>query len=120
MPPCYESVLFPDWKYGAGWYYTEKRAGIPIYLSNVDKGKIAILTTRFPKDGERRRIIGFLKIARVTNNPDGETIMYADKQFPLRLPMDKARQLYLWDYYLTKGGVWWNTGLIRYLNNQMV
>jgi hypothetical protein len=118
IDPCYESVLFRDWQYGAGWYHTGKRAGTPIHLSNVDKGKIAILTTRFPNDDEiDRRIIGFFKIARVTNNPNEETILIADKAFCIRLPMEEAKELYFWDYYSTRGGARWNTGLIRYLND---
>jgi hypothetical protein len=121
IDPCMESVIFRDWKYGAGWYHTGKRAGTPIHLSNVGVGKIAILTTRFPNDEEiDRRIIGFFKIGRVTNNPGEETIMYAEKQFRLRLPMEEAKELYFWDYYSTTGGARWSTGLIRYLNDAQV
>ena len=121
IDPCYESVLFRDWQYGAGWYHTGKSAGTPIHLSNVDKGKIAILTTRFPQESEiDRRIIGFFKIERVTNNPNEETIMIADKAFCIRLPMEEAKELYFWDYYSTRGGARWNTGLIRYLNDDQI
>lgn len=119
--PCYESVLFRDWQYGAGWYHTGKRADTPIHLSNVGISKIAILTTRFPSDEEiDRRIIGFFKIARVTNDPNKETIMYADRHCRIRLPMEEARDLYFWDYYSTRGGARWNTGLIRYLSDDQV
>lgn len=118
--PCMESKLFRDWEYGAGYYHTGKREG-PIHLSNVDKGKIAILTTRFPKDDEiDRRIVGFFKIAKVTNNAGEQTMMFADKQFRIRLPMDEAKELYFWDYYSTKGGARWGTGLIRYLSDDQV
>ena len=116
---CWESVLFQDWKYGAGWYHTGKRAETPIHLSNVDKGKIAILTTRFPNENEiDRRIIGFFKIAKVTNNPDEETMMLADRRYCIRLPIDEAKELYFWDYYSTRGGARWGTGLIRYLSDE--
>jgi len=121
IEPCYESVIFRDWKYGAGWYHTGERDKTPIHLSNVEEGKIAILTTRFPNDEERdRRIIGLFKIQRVTNNPGEETVMHADKHFCLRLPMEEAKGLYFWDYYSTKGGARWGTGLIRYLNDEQV
>ncbi|MEW6003531.1 MAG: hypothetical protein AB1638_12920, partial [Nitrospirota bacterium] len=121
VDPCMESVLFRDWKYGAGWYHTGARAGTPIHLSDVGVGKVTILTTRFPNDNEiDRRIIGFFKIDRVTNNPGEETIVYADKQFQLRLPMEEAKELYFWDYYSTLGGARWNTGLIRYLSDDQV
>lgn len=121
VDPCMESVLFREWKYGAGWYRTGERAGTPIHLSNVGVSKIAILTTRFPEDEEiDRRIIGFFKIAKVTNNPNGGTMIYADEQFRLRLPMEEAKELYFWDYYSTRGGAKWNTGLIRYLSDEQV
>ena len=119
--PCYESILFRDWGYGAGSYHTGKRSGTPIHLSRVDIGKIAILTTRFPNDKEiDRRIIGFFKIARVTNNPNEDTRMYAYEKFRLRLLMEEAKELYFWDYYSTKGRVFWGSGLIRYLNDDKV
>lgn len=121
VDPCMESVLFRDWEYGAGTYHTGKRAGTPIRLSNVDKGKIAILTTRFPGDKEEdRRIIGFFKIAQITDKPEQETRMMADKKLRIRLPMEEAKELYFWDYYSTKGGAKWNTGLIRYLQDKTV
>jgi hypothetical protein len=121
IEPCYESGLFRNWKYGAGWYHTGKRAGTRIHLSDVDRGKIAILTTRFPNDKEiDRKIIGFFKIDQVTNRPGEETILLADKDFCIRLPLEEAKDLYFWDYYSTKGGARWNTGLIRYLDDAQV
>lgn len=121
IDPCYESVLFRDWRYGSGWYHTGKRAGTRIRLSNVGKGKIAILTTRFPNDREiDRRIVGFFKIGHVINEPGKETIMVGDKEFRIRLPLDEAKELYFWDYYSTKGGARWGSGLIRYLNDDQV
>jgi hypothetical protein len=79
--PCYESVMFRDWQYGAG-----SRAGKPIHLLNVDKGKIAILTTRFRGDEEiDRKIIGFFKIGEAKNGPEGETMLIADQSFAIRL-----------------------------------
>ncbi|MHA1832962.1 MAG: hypothetical protein ACTSV7_03145 [Candidatus Baldrarchaeia archaeon] len=121
VDPCYESVLFRDWKYGAGWYHRGKRAETPIHLSKVAEGKIAILTTRFPNDQEKdRKIIGFFKIGQIINVPEKETIMIADAKFRLRLPMEEVKHLYFWDYYSTRGGIRWGTGLIRYLNDEQV
>lgn len=121
VDPCYESVLFRDWKYCAGRYHTGKKAGTPIHLSSVGKGKIAILTTRFPKDSEmERRIIGFFKIGQVENNHNKETTFIADESFRIRLLMEEAKELYFWNYYSTKGGARWGSGLIRYLNDDQV
>jgi len=121
IDPCYESVLFRDWRCGAGIYQTGKRAGTPIRLSNVEKGKIAILTTRFPGDSEiDRKIIGFFKIGDVINEPGKETILVADKDFRIRLPLEEAKELFFWDYYATKGGAFWGSGLVRYLDDNKV
>jgi len=121
IDPCYESVLFRDWQYGAGWYHTGSRAGTPIHLSTVGKGKIAILTTRFPGDEEiDRKIIGFFKIGEITNKPGQETMLIADRSFAIRLPMEEAKELFFWDYYSTRGGAVWGTGLVRYLNDTQI
>ena len=118
--PCMESLLFQDWEYGAGMYHSGKRAGTPIHLSKVGEDKIAILTTRFPGDEEiDRKIIGFFKIAQVTNNPGEQTELIADKKFRIRLPLEEAKELYLWDYYSTKGGAIWGSLLIRYLDDEI-
>lgn len=116
--PCLESVLFRKWEFGAGTYHSGKRANTPIHLSDVGKGKIAILTTRFPGDNEiDRKIIGFFKIGKITNNKDEETKIFADNNYRIRLPLEEAKELYFWDYYSTKGGAAWGTGLIRYLED---
>lgn len=121
LDPCYESSLFRDWKYGAGWYHTGKRAGTPIHLANVEKGKIAVLTTRFPGDSEEdRKIVGFFKIANLVDQPDEETWLIADKEFAVRLPIEEARELFFWDYYSTRGGATWGTDLVRYLDDSQV
>lgn len=118
VDPCYESSLFRDWQFGAGWYHTGLRAGTPIHLSNAGEGKIAILTTRFPGETEiDRKITGFFKIAEVIDKPKKETMLVADRNFALRLPMEEAMNLFFWDYYSTIGGARWGTGLIRYLND---
>jgi len=118
---CYESVLFRDWQYGAGWYHTGLRAETPIHLSNVGKGKIAILTTRFPGDEEiDRKIIGLFKIGEVKNEPGKETMLMADRTFAIRLQMEEAKNLFFWDYYSTKVGAKWGYGLIRYLEDNQI
>jgi hypothetical protein len=108
--------MFRDWQYGAG-----SRAGKPIHLLNADKGKIAILTTRFPGDEEiDRKIIGFFKIGEVKNEPGKETMLIADQSFAIRLPMEEAKELFFWDYYSTRGGAFWGTGLVRYLDDSQI
>jgi len=118
---CYESVLFRDWSYGAGWFHTGQKAGTPMHLKNVGEGKIAILTTRFPYDEEiDRRIVGLFKIGEVKDKEDKETWLIANRRFRVRLPMEEAQELCFWDYYSTEGGAKWGTGLARYLTNEQV
>jgi len=120
IEPCYESVLFKKWEYGAGWYHTGKRKGTPIHISDVNVEDIVILTTRFPNDAEiDRKIIGLFKIAKIENRP--ETILIADKKYRIKLTIDIAKELYFWDYYNTSNGnASWRTGLFRYLDDIQV
>lgn len=114
---CYESVLFKDWRYGAGWYHTGRRAGTPMHLPDVGLGKIAILTTLFPGDRDiDRRIIGLFRIGEITNDP--ETIVKADDKYRIRLPLEEARELFFWDYYTKKQP--WGSHLHRYLDDIQV
>jgi len=121
VDPCYESCLFRDWEFGAGWYHTGSKAGRPMTLAKVRRGKLAVLTTRFPGDDEEdRKIIGFFKIAEVRNAPGKETYLVGDRRFGVRLPIEEATELLFWDYYSTKGGSLWGTGLFRYLDDSQV
>jgi len=121
VDPCYESVLFREWQYGAGWYHTGSRKGKPMHFLKVEKRKIAVLTTRFPGDSEEdRRIIGFFRIGNVGNKPGEETNLIADRECAVRLPMEEAKELFFWDYYSTKGGARWGTGLHRYLSDNQI
>lgn len=119
---CYESRLFRDWEYGAGWCHTGKRAGIPIHFRQVQEGKIVLLTTRFPNDIEiDRKIIGIFKIDNVINKPDEETILKGNNKSGVRLSMEDARELYFWNYYSnTNGGANWGHGLNRYINENIM
>lgn len=120
VDPCYESILFKKWEYGAGWYHTGKRRGKPMHISKVNEGDIAVLTTRFPGDAEvDRKIIGLFKVAKIDNRP--ETILIADKRYRIALTKDIAAQLYFWDYYSTSTGtIAWRTKLFRYMSDIQV
>ena len=62
--PCYESRVFTEWRFGAGYYGRGDRAGTSIPMTSVLPGKVALLTTRLPDDdGERARVVfGILKV----------------------------------------------------------
>jgi len=117
--PCYESVLFSKWRYGAGWYHTGAKAGTPIYIARAEVGKFAILTTRFPNEPEsKRRIIGLFQIGRIEESY--ETVLLAASRGRIRLPLEEAKELY-WAYCNTRTGrPDWRTGLFRYLEYSQV
>lgn len=116
VEPCYESVLFEDWKYGAGWYHTGSRAGTPKYLRHVGVGKIAVLTTLFPSDRYLdRRIVGLFCIGAVVDDP--ETTVAADEDYRIRLRLDEAKKLFFWDYYDRRP---WTSHLHHYLDDAQV
>lgn len=118
--PCYESVLFREWRYGGGAYHTGVKAGTPIHLNNVEIGKFAILTTRFPDQHEsERRIVGLFQIGKIEENP--ETVVTATPDSRIRLPLEEAKELYFWAYLNTNTGMPdWRTGLFRYLEDEQV
>lgn len=108
--PCYESELFHKWRYGAGWYHTGEKAGTPINMTQIEAGKIAILTTRFPNEPERdRRIVGLFQIGEVRQDP--ETIIVAAPKGRIHLPLEESNELFFWAYHnTTSGKPDWRTG----------
>lgn len=118
--PCYESVLFKNWEYGGGVHHGIVKQE-PVNVRQIDIGKIAVLTTRFPGEPEtKRRIIGLYRIGEIRQTDDG-TIVKADLSETIKLPLIVCRQTYFWDYYTTEPGVEkWNTGLYRYLEDEQV
>ena len=76
--PCYESRLFREWQFGAGWHHLGVKAGTPKHLNHAQVGKFAILTTRFPNEPESdRRIVGLFQFGEILDEPDSETTLVA-------------------------------------------
>lgn len=118
--PCYESRLFREWRFGAGRFHTGVRAGEPIHMRQVEEGKFAILTTRFPNSLENeRRIIGLFQIGEILEDP--ETVLVATPTARIRLRMEEAKELHYWAYCRTASKKPdWRTGLFRYLEDGQV
>jgi len=116
--PCYESQLFNQWRFGGGTYHHGNRAGTPIKIHQAEVGKIAILTTLFPNSEEKdRKIIGLFKIDRVEDSE--QTLVHADKDYRIRLPLEEVNQLSFWNYYSVGGDrPRWGTHLFRYLTDE--
>jgi len=115
--PCCESQLFENWEWDPG---SEYKTGEPFRISQSGRGKIAILTTRFPNSTESdRKIIGFLKIKSLTEN--GHKVV-ALKRESLRLPLDEAKELNFWNFHRNKKNLKpeWKQGRFRYLEDDQV
>jgi len=123
--PCYESLLFIDWEYGAGWDHYGVRGDMPRKILGAEEGKIAVITTLFPGDREEdRKIVGLYKIGDITpiTDEDTETMIWADENYRIRLPEEEAIELYFWDFYKNKNSnkCFWGQGLFRYLSDVQV
>jgi hypothetical protein len=118
--PCYESGLFKDWMYGSG--YAIQRDEKPFRIAHIQRGAIAVFTTLFPGDREEdRKIIGLFKIARIENKQEGDTKVFADRRYRIRLPLEVAKELHFWDYYeIDAKEPKWGSGLFRYLDDVAV
>lgn len=118
--PCYESILFSEWRFGAGWDH--KKDERPRKIKNTGIGKIALLTSVEPeKDESDRRIIGFMKIANIGGGEKEETILYGDPA--LSLEIDPKLEILFWKYYRNPNAVdkqFWGTGLFRYVSDEVI
>lgn len=118
--PCYESILFTEWRFGAGWDHRKVERPRPI--KEVKEGKIALLTTLEPNKEEKdRRIIGFLTIDRLEEGEEKETVVYGDPNKSLEL--DPQLIIRFWDYYKNLKAperVFWGSGLFRYVQDKVI
>jgi len=118
--PCYESILFTEWRFGAGWDHKNKKRRREIKKAQI--GKIALLTALEPdKKEDNRKIIGFFKIDRIDNGEEEETIVYGN---PLEsLEIDPTLVINFWDYYRNPEAPEkkvWRTGLFRYVEDSTI
>lgn len=118
--PCYESILFSEWRFGAGWDHRNVQR--PRVIKHVKIGKIALLTTLEPGQGElNRRITGFFKIDRIKQGHEEETVVYGDTAESMEI--DPTVSIKFWDYYRNPRKPdrrVWGTGLFRYLDDGVI
>ena len=116
--PCYESIIFSEWMYGAGWDH--RNVERPRKINNTGAGKIAFITTLEPDSQEKdRRIAGYFIIKKTTGGEKAETLLLGDAADGFVVP--PSINLMLWDYYKNPkapGKTMWGTGLFRYLDDQ--
>jgi uncharacterized HhH-GPD family protein len=116
--PCYESIIFSEWLYGAGWDHSNIER--PRRINNTGVGKIAFITTLEPGRQEKdRRIAGYFIIKNITGGEKEETVLLGDASDGFVVPSNI--NLLFWDYYKNPkapGKKMWGTGLFRYLDDQ--
>lgn len=118
--PCYESILFSLWRFGAGWDHRNKKR--PRKIKRAQIGKIALLTTLGPNKTEKdRNIISFFTIDKILEGQESETIVYGD---PMRsLAIDPSFDVRFWHYYKNPSNpdrIAWSSGLFRYLSDEQI
>lgn len=117
--PCYESELLTrTWSFGSGVYHTGERAGKPIPMQGVQKGKVALLTTRLPGSREADRVVfAVFKIANIGPSDERQgTLVKASRRYTLRVPRSAAVTLPYWRFkrdHVQR----WGTGLFRYVTD---
>jgi hypothetical protein len=116
--PCYESVLFRDWEFGAGEIIKGKRAGEPVHYHDIGKSKIAFLTTRFPGDREEnRKIVGLFAIEDATHTPFRPTLVTSQPWFRIKLSTNISKSINFWQYFGNGKKPQWGERLIHYLRD---
>ncbi len=120
--PCYESVIFSKWQFGAGEFHSGENKGEGKKIHKKMVGKIALLTTNSPDESEdKKTIFGFLRIKDFSSYPNsGATRVVGDKQTSLKIPKDS--RLYFWDFYSnqTTSEKIWGCGLFRYVSDESI
>jgi uncharacterized HhH-GPD family protein len=118
--PCYESIIFSNWRVGAGWDQTEGELIRYRRIKFNQIGKFVLMTTKKPEHTEEeRKIIGFFHINDITNNSNEETIIYGSPETSLKL--DEENWLDFWGYYRNSdGSKRWGHGLYRYLDDKQL
>jgi uncharacterized HhH-GPD family protein len=118
--PCYESILFTEWRFGAGWDHKNEER--PREIKKAKVGEIALLTTLEPdKEEDERKIIGFLKIGKIDKGEEKETVIYGNPSESLEI--DSEIKIKFWDYYANPNAPdkhRWGTGLFRYIDDRII
>ena len=119
---CYESDLFDKWKMYAGIYQNGERAGKSIRMTKVDRGGLAVLTTRRPSDREQDRFIFavYMVDSAFRGDDKNEGWVSADPVWRIELAPGQAEKILFWKYYFNRkktDKIVFGSGLYRYLTD---
>lgn len=122
--PCYESNIFTNWEYDAGWSHNGIQGNVPRKIVQAGTGNLAVLTTLFPEeDEEERKIFGCFKIGKIIDEENDATRIIARDEIKVKFNYKEADKLLFWNYYQNDNAPnksLWGTGLFRYLDNEIL
>jgi hypothetical protein len=115
--PCYESTLFARLRFGTGVYHSgpdEGRIDKPAY---VQRGKVALLTTRRPGAREKERVVfGAFLVVRQSDG-DGRYYVQGERTSFFRAPPNAVLPYWTFKTPPPSGGPAWGSHLYRYLTD---
>ena len=122
--PCYESNIFSNWEYDAGWNHNGVHGDQPRKIRKAGVGQLALLTTRFHNESEEnRKIFGCYKIGNIIDNQGEATRVIAGDEPKIKFSAKEAEQLSFWNYYSNNNApnkCFWGTGLFRYMDREII
>lgn len=122
MLVCIESDQLRNWKTLAGRHHNGPRKGMAMRLLYAKKNSLAVLTTRFPQEKEKDRVIYavFLVEDYYEGNDREDGIVEAEPKYRLSLNLEECKQMPFWKYFANEKQPEkpaWSTGLFRYISD---
>lgn len=118
---CTECRILLNWHCGSGGYQHGLKAGTGIKMQQVQRGSLAVLTTRLPHAKEEQRIIFGVYIVDESYGGDStqEGFARCTSEWHIELKPREAAKLLFWNYYYcpkAPAKTVFGCGLFRYLD----
>ena len=99
---CYEKNLLNSWCSYPDLNYAEKKGLKVKNLKNVNQGSLVLLSSIFPKEKERDRVIFGVYLLQKDYLIDYNTKGYlkADEKYRIELSPEESKEIKFWNYYL--------------------
>ena len=118
--PCYDSIALKTLRFSPGVTHGEKVSDTPKRCINVKIGKLALFTSRKPREPENERFIFAVgKIEELLTDKDGFEMICCNKETALIFSSPNYPKF--WDYYRNPNkpeSKFWRTGLFRYIKDE--
>lgn len=119
---CYEGKMLRDWEASAGYHHNGKNKDKPMTIRNTSSNNLALLTTRFPYEQEKDRII--FAIFLILENYEGDSMeeghVKANPNYRIQLSIEESKELKFWDFYYNRNKpeiIKLGSGLHRYISD---